>query len=74
MELLFSQSLPPPQYSFTPRRSPAAGPGLEEPGDMQQTDPGGTFAFHVDVDGFFHVDCTRIPEQGELSYFKQTSE
>ena len=68
MELLLSQPLPLAQYDFPPRRSPAAGKGLDEPGepplDMQQTDRGSTFSFQADVDGFEHVGCKRIPEEG----------
>ena len=32
LEVLLSQPLPPPQYGLSPRRSPAAGTGLDEPG------------------------------------------
>ena len=42
--------------------------GLDKPGEphpeMQQTDDGGTFPFQAGIDGPFHVDWTRIPEQG----------
>ena len=43
-EVLLSQPLPPPQYDLSPRRSPAAGTGLDEPGvphpETKQTEQG----------------------------------
>ena len=35
LEVLLSQPLPPPQHDSSPRRSPAAGTGLDEPGVPQ---------------------------------------
>ena len=67
LQILLSQPPPPPQHDVSPRRSPAAGTWLDEPGVphtvMQQTVQEGTFPFHSGVDGFLHVNCTSIPEQ-----------
>ena len=73
MEVLLSQPLSSPQYDLPPRRSPAAGTGLDAPGEphpeMQQTEQKGTFPFRAGVDGFLYIDCIRIPEQeGTLSF------
>ena len=72
--VLLSQPLPPPQYDVLPLRRPAAGTGLDEPGEphpeMKQTKQGGTFPFQADVDGFLHVNCTRIQEQGGTLSFR----
>ena len=69
IEVLLLQPLPPSQYDLPPRRSPATSTGLDEPGEshpeMQQTEQEETFPFQAGVDGFLHVDCMGIPEQGE---------
>ena len=74
VELPFSQPLPPPQYDLPPRRSHAAGTGLEESvephPEIQQTDRGGTFSFEEHVDGVLHIDCTRISKQGGTFSFQ----
>ena len=66
LEIQLWQPLPPPQYDPSPRRSPAAGTALDEPGvshpKMQQTEHEGTFPFQAGVDGFLHVGCKRILE------------
>ena len=65
MEAPLSQ--PPLQYNLSPRRSPAAVTGLDEPGvphpGMLQTEHEGTFPFQACVDGFLHDNCMRIPGQ-----------
>ena len=33
---------------------------------MQQTEQKGTFPFQAGVDGFLHVDCTRVPKQERI--------
>ena len=67
LEILFSQSPPPPQYDLSPRPPLATGTGMDKPGvphpKMQQTEHEGTFIFQVGVDPFLPVDCTMIPEQ-----------
>ena len=74
LDVLLSLPLPPPQYDLPPRRSPAAGMGLDKPGvphlDIQQTEQEGTFLFQVGVDGFLHVDRMRISEQEGTLYFQ----
>ena len=74
LEVLLSQPLPPPQYDLSPRRSPAAGTGLDEPGmphpEMQQMEQEGTFPFQAGVDDVLRVDCTKIPEQGKKLLFQ----
>ena len=68
LEILLAQLPPPPQYDLLPRRSPAAGTGLDEPGMShvvtQQTEQEETFSFQAGIDGFLCVDSTRILEQG----------
>ena len=34
---------------------------------MQSTEQEGTFSFQAGVDGFLHVECTRIPKQEGIS-------
>ena len=67
LEDLLSKPLPPTQYDLSPRRSPSAGTGLNEPGvphpEMQQMEQEGTFPFQAGADGFLYVDCMRTPEQ-----------
>ena len=74
LKVLLSQPLLQPQNSLSPRRSPAAGTGLDEPGvphpEMQQTKQEGTFPFQAGIDGFLHIDCMRIPEQERTSSFQ----
>ena len=65
LEIPLSQPPSLPQYDSSPRRLPAAGTGLDEPGlphpEMRQTEQEGTFPFQAGVDNFLDVDCTRIP-------------
>ena len=74
MVLLLSQPLPPQQYNLPLPRSPPTGTELEEleepHPEMQQRDQGENFSFQADIDGFLHVDCTRIPEQGGTFSFQ----
>ena len=66
LDILFSKPPPPLQYDLSPRWSPAANTGLDEPGvshnELQQTEQEITFPFQTGVDGFLHVDCVTIPE------------
>ena len=75
LEILLAQIPPPPQYELLPRRSPAAGTGLDEPEVphpvTQQTEQEITFPLQVGVGGFFHV--TRILGRGQIYHLKQTS-
>ena len=61
MEIVLSQPAPPPQCDSSPRRSPAVGTGLDEPGvsraGTQPTEKEGIFPLQASLDG-----CT-IPEQ-----------
>ena len=67
LEIRFSQLPPPPQYDLSPRRSPMARTGLDEPrgpyDELQQAEQEGSFHFEAYFDGFLHVDCINIPEQ-----------
>ena len=62
LENLFLQSSPPPHYDLSPRRSSAAGTGLDKPGvplpEIQQTVQERTFLFQAGIDGF----CTLMHE------------
>ena len=73
LEVLLSQPLRPPQYNSSPRRSPAAGAGLDEPGvshtEMQQTERDRTLPFQAGTDSFSHDGCIRILKQGGTSSF-----
>ena len=59
LEILLVQLPPPPQYDLSPRRSPAAGTGLDKPGEphtvTQQKEQEGTFLFQAGVNGFLYV-------------------
>ena len=74
-EILFSQPPQPLQYDLLPRRSPAAGTGLDESGVphavTQQTELEGTFLFKPVSMAF----CTLIASRSRrgLSHFKQAS-
>ena len=74
-EIFFLQPAPPPQYSSSPRRSPAVGAGSDEPGvphDVtKQTEQAGTFPFQADVNDSLHVNCTS-PEQEAATISLQT--
>ena len=67
LKILLSEPPPQPHCDLSPRRSPTVGTGLDKPGVpysvTQQTAQKGTSPFQADVDGFFHVDCTRILDQ-----------
>ena len=66
---LSSQPPPPPHYESSPRRSHAAGTGLDEPGvphtEIHQEEQEGTFPFEAGVDGILRIGCTKISEQEE---------
>ena len=61
MEIIISQSAPPPQCDLSLRRLPAIGTGSDEPGvsrtESQSTEKEGLFPLQVNVDGFLDV-CT----------------
>ena len=69
LEILVTQLPPPLQYDIMPRRSAAAGKGLDEPGvpHADYAEQEEMFLFQVGVDRFLHVDC--ISEQeGTISF------
>ena len=65
LEILLLEPPPQPHCDLSPRRSPTIGTGLDKPemphSVTQQTAQKGTSPFQAYyVDGFLHVDCTRI--------------
>ena len=60
MKIVLSQPAPPPQCGSSPRRSPAVGTGLDEPGvprvETQSTEREGTFPLQASLDGCTNLD------------------
>ena len=78
LEVPLSKLPPPPQYDLSPRRSPAAGTRLDEPGvpqtEIQQTEQEGTFPFQAGVDDFLCLETVRGSRNRRgLHLVKQTS-
>ena len=76
MEILLSQPAPPPQCDSSPRRSPAVGTGLNEPGvsraGTQSTEKEEKLSLQASLGGF----CTSVAQvrnKGPLFFFKHTS-
>ena len=65
--ILFLKPPPSPQNNLSPRRSPAVGRELDEPGvphtEFEQTEQEGMFPFQNGVNGVLR--CTGIPQQEE---------